>query len=75
MLLMHLIFYLNKYSTGYCSALTCTLQNAQPDPIELQKQQESQRRNAARNRVKEKLRPQTVNTRDITIFVRISRLF
>lgn len=33
--------------------------NAQPDPIELQKQQESQRRNAARNRVKEKLRPQT----------------
>ena len=34
-------------------------QSAQADPLELQKQQEAERRAAARTRVKEKLRPKT----------------
>ncbi len=39
--------------------MDCLLQTAQPDPIEIQKQQEARRRAIARKRAKQQLKPRT----------------
>ena len=52
---------MSNHSLLYCSAhvvpLPLSLQSSQPDPLELQRQQESRRRAIARKRAREQFRP------------------